>query len=150
MARQLKVTQINQVSRNQLHSTEFLLPTFEFESQNIAGCCKQTFCVQFSSEAKHDFFQFSQLPAEWAHKFKFQPKKPNNYHNNIVTNYRISNTQHCMKTQKFSLGNWHGKQSDFKCLSYKSRNQHIKNCSAWQHLDLYFVNFRGLFRKYEL
>ena len=31
-----------------IHSTEFLLSTFEFERQNIAGCCKQTFCVQFS------------------------------------------------------------------------------------------------------
>ena len=34
------------------------LSTFEFERQNIAGCCKQTFCVQFSSKAKHDFFSF--------------------------------------------------------------------------------------------
>ena len=32
------------------------LSTFEFERQNIAGCCKQTFCVQFSSKAKLDFF----------------------------------------------------------------------------------------------
>ena len=54
-----KVTQINQV---QLHSTESQLSTFEFERQNIAGGCKQTFCVQFSSKAKHD---------EWAQKFRF-------------------------------------------------------------------------------
>ena len=47
---------------NQLHSTEFLLSTFEYERLNIAGCCKQTFCVQFSSKAKHDFF-FSFLSA---------------------------------------------------------------------------------------
>ena len=46
-----------------------MLSTFEFGTQNIAGSCKQTFCVQFSSKAKHDFFQFSQLPAEWAQKF---------------------------------------------------------------------------------
>ena len=65
------VTQINYVSRNQLHSTEFLLSTLEFERQNFAGCCKQTFCVQFSSKAKHNFFQFSQWPTEWAQKFKF-------------------------------------------------------------------------------
>ena len=38
--------------------TDFLLSTFEFERQNIAGCCKQTFCVQFSSKAKYDFFSF--------------------------------------------------------------------------------------------
>ena len=36
----VKVTQINSVSRNELPSTEFLLSTFEFERQNIAGCCK--------------------------------------------------------------------------------------------------------------
>ena len=41
-----------------LHSTDFLLSTFEFERQKIAGCCKQTFCVQFSSKAKHYFFSF--------------------------------------------------------------------------------------------
>ena len=39
---------------NEFNSTEYLLSTFEFERQNIAGCCKQTFCVQFSSKAKHD------------------------------------------------------------------------------------------------
>ena len=55
---ELKVAQINQVSRNQLQSTEFLLSTFEFERQNIGCCCKQSFCVQFSSKAKHDFFSF--------------------------------------------------------------------------------------------
>ena len=54
----VKVTQINSVSRNELPSTEFLLSTFEFERQNIAGWCKQTFCIQFSSKAKHDFFSF--------------------------------------------------------------------------------------------
>ena len=48
----LKVTQINYVSRNKLHSTEFLLSTFEFERQNIAGCCKQFFCIQFISKIK--------------------------------------------------------------------------------------------------
>ena len=26
--------------------------------QIIASCCKQTFCVQFSSKAKQDFFSF--------------------------------------------------------------------------------------------
>ena len=38
----VKVTQIKYISRNQLHSTDFLLSTFEFERQNIAGRCKQT------------------------------------------------------------------------------------------------------------
>ena len=57
----IKVTQINYVSRNQLHSTEFLFSTFEFERQNIAGWCKQTFCFQFS---KTWFFQFL-LVAYW-------------------------------------------------------------------------------------
>ena len=55
----IKATWINYVSRNQLHSTEFLLSIFEFERQNIAGCRKQTFCFQFNSEAKHDFSVFS-------------------------------------------------------------------------------------------
>ena len=68
----VKVTQINYVSRNQLHSTEFLLSTFEFERQNIAGCSKHTFCVQFSSKAKHDFFSFLSGLAEWAGKTKIQ------------------------------------------------------------------------------
>ena len=54
----VKVTQINQVSRNQLHSTEFFLSIFEFERPNIADCCKQTFCFQFSSKVKHDFSVF--------------------------------------------------------------------------------------------
>ena len=54
----LKVTQNNYVSRKELHSKEFLLSPFEFERQNIAGWCKQTFCFQFSSKAKHDFFSF--------------------------------------------------------------------------------------------
>ena len=38
-----------QAAWNQLHSTEFLLSTFEFERQNIAGCCKQAFCVQMKT-----------------------------------------------------------------------------------------------------
>ena len=31
-----------------LSNIEFLLSIFEFERQNIAGCCKQTFCFQFN------------------------------------------------------------------------------------------------------
>ena len=47
------------------------LLSFEFERQNISGCCKKAFCVQFSSKAKHDFFQFSQWPTKWVQKLKF-------------------------------------------------------------------------------
>ena len=39
--------------------------TFEFERQNIAGCCKQTFHFQFNIkliQSKTWFFQFSQWP----------------------------------------------------------------------------------------
>ena len=50
------------------------LSTFEFERQNIAGCCKQTFHFQFNIkliQSKTWFFQFSQWPTEWVQKFKF-------------------------------------------------------------------------------
>ena len=45
----VKVTQINYVSRNQLHFTESFLSTFELEWQNIAGRRKENFLfsVQF-------------------------------------------------------------------------------------------------------
>ena len=60
----LKVTQIKRhFKESTYHSTEFLLSTFEFERQNIAGCFKENFCVQFSSKAKHNFFTF--LSAYW-------------------------------------------------------------------------------------
>ena len=45
----LKVTLINYVSMNQLHSTELFFSIFEFERQDIAGYCKHTFCFHFSS-----------------------------------------------------------------------------------------------------
>ena len=61
---------------NQLHNTtngcqilNFWLSTFEFQRQNIAGCCKQTFRFQFNiklTQSETRFFQFSQCLAEWA------------------------------------------------------------------------------------
>ena len=39
-----------------------MLSTFEFERQNIAGCCKQTFHFHFNIrqiKSKKHFFQFS-------------------------------------------------------------------------------------------
>ena len=53
----LKVTQINYVSRNQLHSTEFLLSTFEFERQNIAKDVNKLFV--FSSVLTQNMVFFS-------------------------------------------------------------------------------------------
>ena len=46
------------------------MSAFEFERQNIAGCCKQTFYVQFSSKAKHDFFQYPQWPTVYSRVHK--------------------------------------------------------------------------------
>ena len=77
----IKVTQINYVSRNQLHSTVFLLSTFEFERQNIAGWCKDKLSLVdvnklfvFSSVLNTWLFKLSQCPTEWAQKFKFLQK----------------------------------------------------------------------------
>ena len=50
------------------------LSTFEFERQNNAGCCQQTFHFQFNIkliQSRTLFFQFSQRLAEWVQKFKF-------------------------------------------------------------------------------
>ena len=47
---------------------------FEFERQNIAVCCKQTFCQFNIKLIQGKFFQFSQWPCslvEWAKKSNF-------------------------------------------------------------------------------
>ena len=52
-----KVTQILKVSRNQLLYRIFVVNIWIWK-HNIAGCCKETFFVQFSSKAKQNLFSF--------------------------------------------------------------------------------------------
>ena len=59
----VKVTQTNQVSRNQLHNTANGCQTFEFERQNIAGWCNVSLWVQYKTEPKQNMFFFSFLSA---------------------------------------------------------------------------------------
>ena len=61
------------------------LSTFEFERQNIAGCCKQTFCFQCNMKlikAKYDYLSFLSGVANWAQKFKF-PYTTGSWHQSL-------------------------------------------------------------------
>ena len=63
------------------------LLTFEFERQNIAGCCKQTFCFQFNKKLIQSktwfFFQYSQWPC------RMGPKMLISLHYRILTPFPL-------------------------------------------------------------